>query len=79
MTEHDKIENFPQYALSALINGDYSGLSKEDTYNLRQWISEQPYSDYTTLAEDDEDYSEGYFSKSPQFGLACQCETIIGF
>lgn len=73
------IENFPQWALSAVINNDLSGMSDEDKTLYKEWLSKQEYNDYTTLTEDHKEYSEGYFSTHPEIGhLHCQCETIIG-
>lgn len=34
------VEDVPAYALSAIINGDYSGLTEEDTENVDTWLAE---------------------------------------
>ena len=59
--------DFPEWALSAIINGDYSGIeSDEDCKLVEEWEKENPgiygYGD-----------CESYFTWRPEFGLACNC------
>ena len=73
---------FPAYALSALINGDYSGLDDDDEENLRAFLKRESYVDDWDVKRDDdgamENYGDTYFSKWPEFGLACDCVDVVG-
>lgn len=59
-------EPIPVWALSALINADYSGLEDEDIILVERWQDETGYS--IVCCPNDED--EQYFEPFPPFGLA---------
>jgi len=65
---------FPTYALSALFNGDYSGLDDEDIENLEAFLKRESYIDVWDCDSDD----EGSFTSHPEFGLACDCIEVTG-
>ena len=65
--------NFPAYALSALFNGDYSGLEQEDIDNLEDFLKRESYIDIWDCGED-----EPSFTRYPEFGLACDCVDVTG-
>ena len=71
---------FPSYALSALINGDYSGLEKEDESALNAFLEREKGIDVWDIKSDEEtgESCEPYFSRNPEFGLACDCVDVIG-
>ena len=68
----DKIETIvmtiPCWALCALINDDFTGLSDDDERQIRNWLENTRVQ--VTPPEDDE---EIYFEPFPAFGLACDC------
>ena len=66
--------NFPTYALSALFNGDYSGIDDEDIENLEAFLERESYIDVWDCEPDE----EPSFTPHPEFGLACDCITVIG-
>ena len=78
--EHKFEYTFPSYALSALINGDYSGLEKEDESALNAFLEREKGIDVWDIKSDEETggSSEPYFSRNPEFGLACDCVDVIG-
>lgn len=59
-------EPIPVWALSALINADYTGLEDEDITAVEQWLDTTGYSQVCCPEEDD----EMYFAPYPAFGLA---------
>lgn len=68
-------EKIPVYALSALINGDYSGMEEEDIQNINEWLERSEIKE--VICPTDEEY-QPYFTECPAFGLAtdvvdCQC------
>lgn len=67
---------FPAYALSALFNGDYSGLDKEDAENLNSFLEMEAYIDCFGLENIEEEAS---FDPCPCFGLACDTVTVLGY
>ena len=71
---------FPGYALSALINGDYSGLEKGDESALNAFLEREKGIDVWDIKSDEEtgESCEPYFSSNPEFGLACDCVDVIG-
>ena len=73
---------FPAYALSALINGDYSGLEEGDEKNLNEFLKREHYVDDWDIKRNDagepEHYGDTYFSSCPEFGLACDCVDVVG-
>ncbi len=67
--------NFPSWALCALINGDVSGLSDEETEMVDSFSNEWMDS---ALAEGGSHFGydttgDSYFSSNPEFGLDCDC------
>ena len=78
--EHEFEYTFPSYALSALINGDYSGLEKEDESALNAFLEREKSIDVWDIKSDEEtgESCEPYFSSNPEFGLACDCVDVIG-
>tara|TARA_R100000654_G_scaffold74358_2_gene108552 strand:+ start:841 stop:1116 length:276 start_codon:yes stop_codon:yes gene_type:complete len=78
--EHKFEYTFPSYALSALINRDYSGLEKEDESALNAFLEREKGIDFWDVKRDEEtgESSEPYFSSNPEFGLACDCVDVIG-
>jgi hypothetical protein len=65
----------PDYSLSYLINGDESGISEEDKNIIDEYMQEfydesESCNGDVIIGLDDID-SEGYFTWSPSFGLAC--------
>ena len=70
---------FPVAALSALINGDTSGLENKDEENLNEFLARESYVDVWDVDRDENgEAKESYFSKSPEFGLACKCVDVTG-
>jgi hypothetical protein len=65
---------FPAYALCALINGDYSGLSDDDEKNLNDFLERENYVDCWDCSSD----IEPSFCPFPEFGLACDCVEVTG-
>lgn len=78
MIEHViTVDNFPEWALSALINEDYSGISFDDGIQLdkfREYFKEVTYWDVDLKSLD-----SGDFRRYPAFGLATDCCTIRGY
>ena len=64
----------PSYAISALINGDYSGLEGDDEKNLKGFLKRESYIDEWDV-DSDQDPS---FTSHPEFGLACDCVEVTG-
>tara|TARA_Y100000114_G_scaffold107286_1_gene100614 strand:+ start:1603 stop:1878 length:276 start_codon:yes stop_codon:yes gene_type:complete len=79
-TKHIFKYTFPGYALSALINGDYTGLDDKDESALNDFLERERGIDVWDVKCDEEtgEPSEPYFSKYPEFGLACDCVDVIG-
>ncbi len=71
---------FPIYALSALVNGDYSGLEKEDENALSAFLEREKGIDTWDIKRDEEtkEPTEPYFTSNPEFGLPCDCVDVIG-
>lgn len=60
------VVKIPEWALPTLINGDTSGLSREDFETIKSWSdSWDSVFDLSVLS------GESYFSSSPEFGLPC--------
>ena len=64
---------FPAYALSALFNGDRSGLAPKDCENLDAFLERESYIDEWEQLE-----VEPSFCKFPEFGLAADCVKLRG-
>lgn len=75
MKIHDAYEyKIPDYALSALVNGDNDGLSEEDESALNAFLAKEHYIDIWDIPAE----SESYFCTSPEFGLACNVIDVNG-
>lgn len=59
------IEPIPTWAICALINGDYSGLSDADIRLINDW---QELTNLSVIGTEED--STEYFTKYPSFGLA---------
>ena len=66
---------FPAWALCALFNGDYDGLEDEDIDAFESFKKRNSYID---VWDDKETDQEPYFTKYPEFGLACDVVDLIG-
>ena len=71
-------DSVPEYALSYLVNGDASGMEDADVAACDEWFkscTDKLHRDYPGLAVDLllSDNHEGSFTRSPAFGLACNC------
>lgn len=67
--------NFPAWALCALVNGDYTGLTDDE---IKQFDDFQEDWQKVTREENgthfwQETTEESYFTHYPEFGLACDC------
>ena len=67
-----EIEQIPVWALCALINDDYTGLSSEDCKAVMEWIKDAHY-DIIAPPQDD---NFPYFCARPAFGLPCNVYNI---
>ena len=68
----EEVESIPMWALPALVNGDFTGLTDEEVEQVEEWLEE---SGYTEVCPPDED--SPYFSLAPAFGLACEvCDCV---
>jgi hypothetical protein len=78
MIEHViTVDNFPEWALSALINEDYSGISFDDEIQLDKFL--EYFKEVTHWEVDLESLEGGDFRRYPAFGLASDCCTIRGY
>lgn len=64
--------DIPNWAMSALVNGDYSGLSEEDCETVNKWV--ESWEGPIDISPTDE--GDG-FNPYPEFGLACDTTTCI--
>ena len=70
-------DNFPCWAMSALINGDVSGLETTDEWLFEEFLLD--YSDVVVCDYDAELLDTGDFRANPLFGLATDCCTVHGY
>lgn len=63
-----KVEDFPEWAVCHIVNGDDEGLSDGDKALIRTWV-EQNVSPMAGCSVDTEKRNE--FCSHPEFGLAC--------
>ena len=78
MIEHIlTVDNFPQWALSALIVGDYSGISDDDGILLDKFLEE--FREVTYWVVDYSSLEDNNFMRYPVFGLATDCCTVNGY
>ena len=59
-------EQIPVWALCAIINDDYTGLSPEECKTIMDWLDETHYD----IIEPPHDDDSPYFCSHPAFGLA---------
>lgn len=73
--DYDLFE-LPSWALSAIVNGDFSGIddNQADVDMVNKFMND--HSEYTLGQLDDQ--AEGYFSNSPEFGLATTVIEYVG-
>jgi hypothetical protein len=78
MIEHVlTVDNFPQWALSALINEDYSSLNWGDVMEVDKFL--EYFKEVTHWEVDHASLEGGDFRRYPAFGLATDCCTIRGY
>jgi len=78
MIEHVlTVDDFPTWALSALINGDYSGISSDDGIQLDKFL--EYFKEVTYWDVDSDTLDCGNFTRYPAFGLAADCCTVKGY
>tara|TARA_R100000278_G_scaffold109221_1_gene86160 strand:+ start:26 stop:274 length:249 start_codon:yes stop_codon:yes gene_type:complete len=78
MIEHVlTVDDFPKWALSALINNDYSGISADDGIELDKFL--EYFKEVTHWDVDSASLEHGNFNRYPAFGLAADCCTVQGY
>ena len=78
MIEHVlTVDNFPQWALCALINDDYSGISADDGIELDKFL--EYFKEVTDWEVDYSTLDTGNFMRYPAFGFATDCCTVKGY
>ena len=66
-------QNVPSYALSAIINGDFSGIdSEEDEKNIRDFMNREYYKGAVFIPRDE----QASFTTATAFGPATDCVTV---
>jgi hypothetical protein len=71
------VDDFPKWALSALINDDYSSLNCDDTITLDKFL--EHFAKVTHWEVDMDSLDDGNFKRYPAFGLATDCCTVKGY
>ncbi len=71
------VDDFPKWALNALINDDYSGMNDEDAIILDKFL--EYFASVTHWDIDANSLEHGNFKRYPAFGLATDCCTIKGY
>ena len=71
------VDDFPKWALSALINDDYSGLIWDDINALDTFL--EHFAEVTHWEVDTDSLDDGNFKRYPAFGLAADCCTVKGY
>jgi hypothetical protein len=71
------VDDFPKWALSALINDDYSGLVWDDINALDTFL--EHFSEVTHWEVDTDSLEDGNFNRYPAFGLATDCCIVKGY
>ena len=64
----------PTWAVCAIVNGDYSGLTSDDEADLDAFLEREHYVRHFDIVDD-----EPSFTSSPEFGLACDCVLVRGY
>ena len=70
-------DNFPAWAMSALMNGDTSGIEESDEKALDEFLAQ--YDDVVCWDYEPESLDHGNFKNYPLFGLATDCCTVHGY
>jgi hypothetical protein len=65
---------FPCWALAAVINSDFSGLSAEEEILIDDFLKSLPENHIIGIPK--EDQPDPYFTRKPAFGLACNVYDI---
>ena len=68
MLEHYDSLSIPEWAVCAIVYGDFSGLTRKECKQLSYFLEEWPNDRFHI-----EWGYERYFSNNPAFGLPCQC------
>ena len=71
------VDDFPKWALSALINEDYSSLNWADIITLDTFL--EHFAEVTHWDVDTDSLDDGNFKRYPAFGLAADCCTVKGY
>lgn len=70
---HIDKQEVPEYALSAIVNGDFSGIdSEEDSKNIHEFMERKFYKGAEFIPREE----SASFTSSPAFGLATDCVTV---
>ena len=73
VTVHIDKQEVPEYALSAIVNGDFSGIdSEEDSKNIREFMERKFYKGAEFIPREE----SASFTSRPAFGLATDCVTV---
>lgn len=67
------LEYIPVWAIGAIVNDDYTGLTNEDIAIIKNWIAENEI----YLVCPPIDMYGVHFEPVPAFGLACDCYTCV--
>ena len=72
------VNDFPRWALSALINDDYSGIyDDDDILDLDKFL--EYFASVTHWEVDMNSLEDSNFHRYPAFGLATDCCTVKGY
>ena len=72
-----KYDNFPTWAMSALINGDESSFSREDSQLFNDFIKR--HSDVVSWDYDYDSLDNPSFNSCPLFGDPCDVVSVSGY
>lgn len=78
-------DDVPTWALSAIYNGDMSGLDDEEEVMVSNWLKQWEerakklggHVIYSTEKDDEGNDITDEFSRNPAFGLACSTESTV--
>ena len=71
--EFEYVEDFPTWAIVYCMYGDSSGMSDEDKKLVDEWMEDNGYGELVNAFEE----TKNGFNKHPEFGLACETETVV--
>lgn len=71
------VDDFPEWALSVLINDDYDQLNDDDIILLDKFL--EYFKDVIHWEVDMDSLDQGNFKRYPAFGLATDCCTVKGY